>query len=1143
MAPDQDAVIAPLERSTTIRWGTPLAAKPPRVVLVLPRIAERDAMELALRLDMMYETVLLDPAEDGSNPDDRLKNLQVALDRQLDLLVLANIDFASLPDGIFERIRNQVHNGAGLLLANHQHTPTQALQDFLREVAPVESTSPITRGIAPELTPEWHGGLDFVQAATYGNGRVVQLNYPGAGPAYHALLPELLYPEQAEWAHYETYWSLIAKAALWAARREPSQWIDRIQEEAPQEKGYEELPPGMTEDEMREYVAATDTRLLHAYRLHLNAPAEETYDIIAQLRQPGRQWRTRILQSGDPLRSGDESFALAVPAIPGLFYLDTWLRHRGQTVDWHSVPTTIRARPFFRNLRTPREVVLANDTIRATFELLPSQHTEDELRRCVVALRATDAYGRRVGFSTGDAPGPRRTFTARLDVADLISNRLTLECMVFSQSLRSTQTDELHLVNAGGCKLPLGVRLPGPVHPFGLAVANHTSQEYTLRALNALLADAGLTSIVTPAREDAARFVPDEGLTPVFQLTGHWRARNIESLAAEGVIPQGAPPPACLDQLTQDVRRVRVGAAAALLLGGSNSLETTRVAIQTSPAVVQEFRARLWAEFDAPAALGPEWASRFKTWDDLSAETIRQAADDGFFEPWMRFQQHVDAVFLRLYNLARTAIRQAEPVAPIGFSMTASPTGISPLWYGTAAGLEFIAAPPDPVSLARATAYRAPDAQTVLCALGAATDAEAGWWPWHTVLNRCSGLWWNLDAGPESVMAGPVSIDPLFAEVLAQTKTVKSGFADLFLASQPAPASIAVYDSRPSELLQAARKNPPRQSLATALAILETLGFAVDPISSASASSDRFNDYKCLILPDVLVLSDAEVNRIRAFVRGGGLVLADAPPGAYDEFGRPRKDLPLGDLFRPFLPRETTPGDDQTPPRNPRAYLLDHSFSEDLDQESLTLLESLVREALCEKVLEVSGDEPFDGQRFCFTFDKARVYAALTRPDQPGPAKYRLAIPADGHVYDMKTGLEVRKPERIGWRAAPGEVALFSTLPYRVIAVEAVVPDTVRPGNRINLAVQILTEGRPPGKHLVLIQLRPLGGAPIPYYDKTFVCDEGRGTAFIPLALDEPQGFYKVVVRDMLTGTESEWPVEVASALRDSVTININPES
>jgi len=187
-----------LERPTTVRWGHPLGAKPLGVLFVLPRIAQRDAMELAVRLDMDYEAVFLDPPPADSAAGDRFEGLRKCLERRRDLIILANVDVASLPEAVFARIEEMVRGGAGLLLANHRRNVPDWFNDFLQELAPVESASPITRGIAEGLTPEWRGGLDFVQASTYGSGRVVQLNYPGTGPFYHALLPELIYPEQAD---------------------------------------------------------------------------------------------------------------------------------------------------------------------------------------------------------------------------------------------------------------------------------------------------------------------------------------------------------------------------------------------------------------------------------------------------------------------------------------------------------------------------------------------------------------------------------------------------------------------------------------------------------------------------------------------------------------------------------------------------------------------------------------------------------------------------------------------------------------------------------------------------------------------------------------------------------------------------------
>jgi len=56
-------------------------------------------------------------------------------------------------------------------------------------------------------------------------------------------------------------------------------------------------------------------------------------------------------------------------------------------------------------------------------------------------------------------------------------------------------------------------------------------------------------------------------------------------------------------------------------------------------------------------------------------------------------------------------------------------------------------------------------------------------------------------------------------------------------------------------------------------------------------------EYKVLILPACLCLSDAEARRIRDFCRAGGTVIADYLPGVWDQHGRGRGRGALDDLF------------------------------------------------------------------------------------------------------------------------------------------------------------------------------------------------------------------------------------------------------
>ncbi|MBI2297976.1 MAG: beta-galactosidase trimerization domain-containing protein [Armatimonadetes bacterium] len=57
------------------------------------------------------------------------------------------------------------------------------------------------------------------------------------------------------------------------------------------------------------------------------------------------------------------------------------------------------------------------------------------------------------------------------------------------------------------------------------------------------------------------------------------------------------------------------------------------------------------------------------------------------------------------------------------------------------------------------------------------------------------------------------------------------------------------------------------------------------------------DDYKVLFLPNCASLSEVEMQTLREFVRKGGGLVATYETSLYDEYGRPRDDLGLGDLL------------------------------------------------------------------------------------------------------------------------------------------------------------------------------------------------------------------------------------------------------
>jgi hypothetical protein len=73
--------------------------------------------------------------------------------------------------------------------------------------------------------------------------------------------------------------------------------------------------------------------------------------------------------------------------------------------------------------------------------------------------------------------------------------------------------------------------------------------------------------------------------------------------------------------------------------------------------------------------------------------------------------------------------------------------------------------------------------------------------------------------------------------------------------------------------------------------------FLFDFIHEQNLSAAELKPYRALIIPNAAYLRDAECEAIRQYVASGGSVLATFETSRYNEWGEPREDLALKDIF------------------------------------------------------------------------------------------------------------------------------------------------------------------------------------------------------------------------------------------------------
>src|SRR5207244_11782680 len=97
-----------------------------------------------------------------------------------------------------------------------------------------------------------------------------------------------------------------------------------------------------------------------------------------------------------------------------------------------------------------------------------------------------------------------------------------------------------------------------------------------------------------------------------------------------------------------------------------------------------------------------------------------------------------------------------------------------------------------------------------------------------------------------------------------------------------------------------ALENRPVDFRPSTLGALQTLTYAGRPVESLAEfrlTAEQLAQFEVLVLPEVEVLSDAQSEVIRRWVKEGGTLVASYKCGLFDENHKTRSNFPLADVF------------------------------------------------------------------------------------------------------------------------------------------------------------------------------------------------------------------------------------------------------
>jgi hypothetical protein len=1069
-----DPIAAPYWQPAMLPFAGELEGGPVRILLIAPTRTLRDGVELTRRLPSRLDVLPISDIERDAGL------LGGALGRAPEVIVLANFDFNRLPEAALAAIIDRNANGSGLLLVQRHAQMPEALRVHLEGLAPLDDVWPLTRGTGLELVPDWQAEYAFVDARENEAVRALELTYLADLPTFHCLIPAPPGRLAAEPLLLDSYFTVPARALLWAARREPEVWIAEVEEIRPPGPDLDEVPPFLPEPFIESQQRAAAVAPLATYRVRLNEPARGRYTVRTRIRYPYRDisWHT---DWDKPWREGEETFDLQLPAGSGELLVDIWVEGRRNTVDWFTLAQNRPGLPSIESFLVPRRVVRPVDTLEISLRLGP--YAGPQSGPVTVLARATDAMGRVVGEHYRAAPDTETDFSTPLQINDAKGGFVKVE--VFVAAAHSPfEAGQLERATHQWTYLP--VQRPYD-RAFSVWADGAAGLELTVRGLNEELAVLGVDTI---AHHYAFDFPEAIAWTPLHVAP---------AMQAAAPLPWRLP---CLlsEAYVEGLRDTAVHwatvASAGFVLPASGYAPAAPAAlVDAGRACVNDFVEFLTGNFGDFEQFGGSVNPNAQNWDDVLLRW--DASDSGALRRMWR--EYVSAKTAETLLIERAALAGGRGI----WEHLMPEAGAEVIVAADGAGV-----PADLVAIERVGSYQTAGSGNLLRLSAMNEDGAA--WAWHAALHQLNGVWLTdtyADAHLSSLLApdgrpaaGAVSLSTTLANLVG-------GHGALLQRAERTPDGIAIYDNGHDAQW--------RQNVAALLGFLEASGLQQDFVNESQISRG-IEPFRLIVLPDAAYLSDGVVEALDVFVANGGRLLADVAPATQDQWGEAHNGSRGAEWF-------ANPAGEQA---HPQSLLLGMPFVEALRERDTArrVRAWLVGAGLVpvdESVRRNSID--FSGERHAYVYGKGRIFGYSLAPYAPRSSeRFRIGFDKDAFAYDLVAGEPLIGGNWSVARVSKDQPALYSVLPYEVTRLVVSAAENVVQGQRLVFDLAVKTKDDLPGTHL--IHARVLGGIDMALdeYDQVIECSNGQGTGYIPVAYDELPLTYTLEVRDLLSGTRAQ---------------------
>ncbi|MBO4304735.1 MAG: hypothetical protein J6A21_09145, partial [Lentisphaeria bacterium] len=552
--------------------------------------------------------------------------------------------------------------------------------------------------------------------------------------------------------------------------------------------------------------------------------------------------------------------------------------------------------------------------------------------------------------------------------------------------------------------------------------------------------------------------------------------------------------------------------------------------LDSHPENIAEFRKRMEKKYGSIAEYNCRMHSDWKSFNEIRPVLMVEARKTGRFGEFIEWRNFNVDRWCEIIKLLSDAGKKVSPHAKFALTNSFGQGIFSGNDYAKLyrkAGLDFATEYSSCIYLGKDPIHNfdefmrsfAPEMRSPGSVGYANSNAEMiSYSPWWFASHRYGGMgWFAMLSNSHQLMDGAtldLTKDALLLGKSLRESKLQQGLGKLFLEYRWKKRDIAIYYSQTS--MQTAfllgketrsetidGKGPLHDffySRQGAFYALEYLLHQYDFVSYDQVEEGVLKNYKILIMPSIISMTDKEVDAVKKFMANGGKVLADFAPGVYDELGFKRAEAPLKgvDLTGKIFDEMNA---------SCRQELSDYLRKGGVPP----LLES-------ENIVKIPGRETMhftDGVNHVFPI----LHNASVSRDRE---KQTFVFPVKGHLYDLRKGKYLGKTDRVTCRIPNADAVLYGVYPGKIRELDIRMPASLKTGSDLKAALEAKMEEGAPGKRVFYLQILDPSGKAAYGMDRCLVAKDGKADFSFRMAFNDPEGIWTLKATDVLTGLTAE---------------------